>query len=226
MLDSLNTGKAERSPGTSDIEALLGVGKRRRFGLFRWRSVLWLAAAAAVMVGAYVFWSASGTGAAVTYVTEPVTRGNLTVMVTATGSAQPITQVNISSELSGTVRKVLVDYNSPVKTGQVLAELDMDKLKASVENGRAKLEAVEGQGYGGRSLDRRKRAVNTSAGRRWSQSRPRRSKTSIWPRRLTTERSRSTRARLRRSRSPRPICASTRSISPRPASARRSTASS
>ena len=142
MLDTLNTpARANSASKIGDIEALLGVGKHRHFGLFRWRFVLWLAAAAVVAVGAYAFWSLNSSGAAVTYVTEPVTRGSLTVLVTATGSAQPITQVNISSELSGTVRKVLVDYNSPVKTGQVLAELDMDKLKATVENGRAKLEA-------------------------------------------------------------------------------------
>jgi HlyD family secretion protein len=65
------------------------------------------------------------------------------VLVTATGSAQPITQVNISSELSGTVRKVHVDYNSIVRAGQVLAELDTDKLKAAVQNARAKLEAAK-----------------------------------------------------------------------------------
>jgi HlyD family secretion protein len=133
--------KADRSSQTGDIEALLGVGKRHRFGRFGWRLFLWLAVATALTVGAYAFWSLSGSQAAVTYVTEPVTRGNLTVLVTATGSAQPITQVNISSELSGTVRKVLVDYNTQVTTGQVLAELDMDKLKAAVDNARAKLAA-------------------------------------------------------------------------------------
>jgi HlyD family secretion protein len=80
--------------------------------------------------------------ATVSYATEPVTRGNLTVIVTATGSAQPITQVNISSELSGTIRKVLVDYNSAVKVGQTLAELDTDKLKATIQNARAKLDVA------------------------------------------------------------------------------------
>lgn len=143
MLDSLNkTTKADPSSKAGDIEALLGVGKRR-VGLSRWRFALWLAAAATVAIGAYAFWPFGGSRAAVAYTTEPVTRGNLTVMVTATGSAQPITQVNISSELSGTIRKVLVDYNSPVKAGQQLAELDTEKLRASVENARAKLEAAK-----------------------------------------------------------------------------------
>ena len=142
MLDRpRETSKDNPPPGARDIEAILGVGDHTHSGLFRRRNLIWAAVAVIAGVGLYAAWSISGGQPGMSYVTEPVTRGNLTVLVTATGSAQPITQVNISSELSGTVRKVLVDYNSPVKTGQVLAELDMDKLKASVENVRAKLEA-------------------------------------------------------------------------------------
>jgi len=69
-------------------------------------------------------------------------RSDLTVLVTATGSAQPITQVNISSELSGTVRQVHVDYNSAVKAGQVLAELGVEKLMAAIESMRARRDAA------------------------------------------------------------------------------------
>ena len=76
------------------------------------------------------------------YVTEPVRRGGLTVTVIATGSIQPTNQVDVSSELSGMIRKVLVDYNSTVSEGQVLAELDTDKLRATVEHSRAALSAA------------------------------------------------------------------------------------
>ena len=76
------------------------------------------------------------------YVTEPVRRGGLVVTVIATGSIQPTNQVDVSSELSGMIRKVLVDYNSTVTEGQVLAELDTDKLKATVQHSRAALSAV------------------------------------------------------------------------------------
>ena len=142
MLDRpKETSKDNPPPGARDIEAILGVGEHTHAGLFRRRNLIWATVAVIAGIGLYAAWSMSGGQPGMSYATEPVTRGNLTVVVTATGSAQPITQVNISSELSGTVRKVLVDYNSPVKTGQVLAELDMDKLKASVENVRAKLEA-------------------------------------------------------------------------------------
>jgi HlyD family secretion protein len=56
---------------------------------------------------------------------------------------QPINKVDVSSELSGTVRKVLVDYNSVVVAGQTLAELDTDKLIATVESSRARLAAAK-----------------------------------------------------------------------------------
>ena len=73
------------------------------------------------------------------YTTSPAARGELIVRVTATGTIQPTTQVDISSEMSGIVRKVVVDFNSVVKTGDVLAELDRAKLEASVEASRARL---------------------------------------------------------------------------------------
>jgi HlyD family secretion protein len=91
-----------------------------------------------------VWLAASGTsGPAVRYVTEPVVRGSLTVIVTATGSVQPTNQVDISSELSGTMRKVNVDFNSVVKAGEILAELDTDKLVATVESSRAHVAAAK-----------------------------------------------------------------------------------
>jgi HlyD family secretion protein len=142
MLDKSTTNATERK-SPDDIEAILGVGEHARPRLQRRRNLIWAAVAVVAAVALYAAWSMTGSRATTTYVTEPVTRADLTVMVTATGSAQPITQVNISSELSGTVRKVLVDYNSPVKVGQQLAELDTDKLKAAIENFRAKHDAAK-----------------------------------------------------------------------------------
>jgi len=50
-----------------------------------------------------------------THVTEAATRGSLAVVVAGSGSAQPVKQVNISSETSGTIHKVFVDHNQKVK---------------------------------------------------------------------------------------------------------------
>jgi HlyD family secretion protein len=66
------------------------------------------------------------------YVTQEVTRGDLNVTVTATGTLEPRNQVDIGSELSGTIRDVNVDVNDEVKEGQVLATLDTTRLKAQV----------------------------------------------------------------------------------------------
>lgn len=73
------------------------------------------------------------------YATETVARGNLTVKVTATGTLQPTNKVDVGSELSGTVARVLVDINDRVAKGQVLAELDTSRLRAQVDRSRAAL---------------------------------------------------------------------------------------
>jgi HlyD family secretion protein len=127
-------------PATREVQNILGA-RKSRWRVLRLRNLGWLAVAAVIAAGVYV-WSAGGGRTTVSYVTQNAVRSNLTVIVTATGSAQPITQVNVSSELSGTIRKVHVDYNSPVKVGQPLAELDTDKLKATIESVRARLDAA------------------------------------------------------------------------------------
>jgi len=82
-------------------------------------------------------------GQAVRYVTAEVRRGDLTVTVTATGTVQPVNQVDVGSELSGTVDSVLVDYNDLVTRGQVLARLNTDRLRAAVVEDRAALKSAE-----------------------------------------------------------------------------------
>lgn len=100
-----------------------------------------------------------------TYTTQPVERGDMTVYVTATGSLVPLTQVEISSELSGVVRSVAVRENQRVRKGQVLAELDTVRMAAQVARARASLEAVKAKvkearvtyGETSRELDRAQR---------------------------------------------------------------------
>ena len=101
-----------------------------------------LAGVAAGLLLLVVSWLLSGPRTTIRYVTAAVTKGGLVVVVTATGSVQPTNKVDVSSELSGTVRKVHVDYNSVVKAGQPLAELDTDKLRSSVASSRAHVAAA------------------------------------------------------------------------------------
>ncbi len=58
-------------------------------------------------------------------------KANVTTMVTATGTIEPINQVDVGTQVSGVVEKIYVDYNSEVKEGQLIAELDKTNLKAS-----------------------------------------------------------------------------------------------
>ncbi len=85
------------------------------------------------------------TKAVASFETEKVTKGNLTITVSATGSLKPRNQVDVGSELSGIVKTVDVDFNDNVVRGQVLATIDTSKLEAQVEQSRASLEAAEAQ---------------------------------------------------------------------------------
>ncbi|MGY4831602.1 efflux RND transporter periplasmic adaptor subunit [Sphaerotilaceae bacterium SBD11-9] len=105
------------------------------------RPTTWLAAAALVLAaaGAAAWLSGREAKAAPSYATQPVGRGKLTLQVTANGTLQPTRSVNIGSELSGTVSRVLVDVNDRVKKGQVLVELDTAKLSDQILRSRASL---------------------------------------------------------------------------------------
>jgi len=108
------------------------------------RPSVWIAVAliAGLAAGGYWWQLRQQTGAAPKYVTEAVTRGSLSITVTANGTLQPTRSVNIGSELSGTVTRVLVDVNDRVKKGQVLVELDTAKFHDQVERSRATLASM------------------------------------------------------------------------------------
>lgn len=131
-----------KSKFDADLAAALGRDRPPgRLAIGR-RTLLWGGGAVAALALAGIAIAVSGRPAAgPAYVTMPTARGALTETVTATGTVQPTIKVDVSSELSGTTRRVLVDYNSAVKVGQVLAELDTDKLRATVESSRARLVA-------------------------------------------------------------------------------------
>ncbi len=125
-----------------EIEASLGVGTSKHHRL-KWLG--WLAAA--VLVGGLGVWWMQGAEerSQVTYLTEAVSRGSLTVTVSATGTIEPTNKVEISSELSGTIAEVLVDYNDTVEAGQVLARLDTVQLDAQLSVQNASRAAAEAQ---------------------------------------------------------------------------------
>jgi len=127
------------------LDALLGpAGAPRRWWRRRtvWGALALLAAGAAATG---VWLGQRQAAAAPQYTTQTVSRGALTVTVTANGTLQPTTQVAIGSELSGTVSRVHVDVNDRVKKGQVLVELDDARLRDQATGSRAALAAAEAQ---------------------------------------------------------------------------------
>ena len=130
------------STATADLAAVLAASRQKQKGRWLKRSLVLLVVLAVVAGGGLYLYSRQGAGE-VSYTTQPVKSGDLTVLVTATGSVQPTEQVDISSELSGTVRDVNVDYNSEVKAGDVLAVLDTIKVEADVKSTQAKLDSAK-----------------------------------------------------------------------------------
>ena len=77
------------------------------------------------------------------YETTTVEKGNISTTVTATGTIEPVTSVEVGTQVSGIVAKIYVDYNSEVKAGQVIAELDRTNLTSTLESQRANLTSAE-----------------------------------------------------------------------------------
>ncbi|MGZ6124017.1 MAG: efflux RND transporter periplasmic adaptor subunit [Myxococcales bacterium] len=87
--------------------------------------------------------AACGRKQAPTYRTDAVTRGPVSEIVNATGDVSAIVTVNVGSQVSGIIDKLLVDFNSTVKKGQLLATLDPRLFQAQLEKANASLESAK-----------------------------------------------------------------------------------
>ena len=131
-----------KTEANADITQTLGIDGAHRS---RFRSLTWLGWGIAVLVilALIVVWQSTNNAPDLQYRTEEARRGSLVVTVSATGNLEPTNQVDVSSELSGIIDRVMVDYNDRVEAGQVLAGLDTDKLQAEVLQSEAALAAAE-----------------------------------------------------------------------------------
>ena len=78
-----------------------------------------------------------------TFVTAPVTRGDVVETVDATGTLQAVTTVQVGTQVSGTIKALHADFNSNVRRGQVIAELEPSLLRAQVEQAQASIVRLE-----------------------------------------------------------------------------------
>src|SRR6201989_3669458 len=88
------------------------------------------------------FWFYGSGANAAEYMTSRVERGNLRNTVTATGTLQAVTTVQVGSQASGTISALYADFNSIVKKGQVVAQLDPSTAKAQADQANANLQQV------------------------------------------------------------------------------------
>jgi HlyD family secretion protein len=122
-----------RADSDASIEANLALDSKGVSGIRRRRVWLYVLLALAVIAATiFAYTRLTAAPVRIEYVTQPAALADLTVEVSATGTLQPLNQVDISSELSGVVRSVSADENQEVKKGDVLAALDTSE--ANVED--------------------------------------------------------------------------------------------
>lgn len=107
-------------------------------------SKIWIGIAA-VAVTAVAAWMISGMKKEkqITFDTDTVKKTNIQNSITATGTIEPVTSVTVGTQVSGIVSKLFVDYNSVVKKGQVIAELDKTNLISELNTAKANLSSAQ-----------------------------------------------------------------------------------
>ncbi|MCE9612220.1 MAG: efflux RND transporter periplasmic adaptor subunit [Chthoniobacter sp.] len=113
----------------------------------KWLFLFFLLAA---LAGGGWWWLKREHGTALQYETAAVTHGPMTQIVTASGALNPVINVTVGSQISGIIQKLFADYNSPVKAGQVVAQIDpatyqavVHQMEGELANARAALELAQ-----------------------------------------------------------------------------------
>src|SRR5436189_2551878 len=128
---------------------ILGPGRSVNWLKLNWEKLLGrkkqliLGGGALAIIALAGFYFFGNQTSAATYLTARVDRGNLRNTVTATGTLQAVTTVQVGSQASGTISALYADFNSVVKKGQVIAQLDPAVPKAQVEQARANLQNAQ-----------------------------------------------------------------------------------
>ncbi len=122
------------------------------------RIILWTVVAVVVCaVVVYVIVKKTGGKETVTFDTTVVTRGDISDSVTATGTIEPVTEVEVGTQVSGIIDKIYVDYNSEVKKGDLIAEMDKSTLLLDMQSSQANYQSAEAEyNYQKKNYERQK----------------------------------------------------------------------
>ena len=108
----------------------------------KYKVLIFTAAGIMAIAACYWFFFRQSSKSVTTYKTAVVTRATISNTVTATGTIEPVKQVSVGTQVSGVIQKIYVDFNSIVKKGELLAELDKTPLLAQLASAKADLEAA------------------------------------------------------------------------------------
>jgi HlyD family secretion protein len=103
------------------------------------RRILFAVIGSVIVISALLLFAFRNGRSGPEYRTEPVTRGDITASVTATGTVNAVTTVLVGTQVSGTIRNLYVDFNSKVRKGQVIAQIDPSIFEAQAQQQRANL---------------------------------------------------------------------------------------
>lgn len=132
----------------------------RRAARWIWRKKWWFLTLVIILVSVFLIFGGSKTKQA-PLATLPINRGDMRQVVTATGEIMPVNTVSVGSQVSGTIEKLYVDYNSKVKKGDVLLEIEPSVLQASVDEAKASLvSAISQRNYAKSEYQRNKTLYN------------------------------------------------------------------
>lgn len=105
------------------------------------RALLLVGAFALLATGGIGYWLIGANGQQASYKFARIEKGPLTAAVAAAGTLNPVSAVQISSQISGQIKEILVDFNAPVKKGQLIARIDPETYQHRVHQAEADLEA-------------------------------------------------------------------------------------
>jgi len=104
------------------------------------KKIFYISAIVLVLLITSCFFFFAGNQKSETYTTGTVTKGDLNVVITSTGTLEALSTVDVGTQVSGIVSRLFVDYNSEVKQGQLLAIIDTVTLAAQVRDAKASLD--------------------------------------------------------------------------------------
>ncbi len=113
--------------------------------LFKSKLFLFVLAVIILFTAGYWYYSSSSSNSEEQYRFTKVEKGNIESIVTATGTLNPVTTVQVGSQVSGIISKIFVDYNSHVKKGELIALIDTTILVANVKNSETSLQKAKAQ---------------------------------------------------------------------------------